>query len=219
MSSAAALHTRLKELSAALGQIHPLVNRLRNFTTSIGQGDEARLELGAEIHAMLKDAEGQIELLKVEVEALESGTENRRKGMDNDKEAERERVVVLAGRLAEDLRRWVSLALYCYIVEPQLMGIRTRGDFRNAQLQAKKNAELAKRKERDLLFSRSPNAESRKPATDKLSQDDLTANASNDVTLVLRRTHQLMQAELSRSHFAQQTLGWYLLFPSTAGLL
>lgn len=99
------------------------------------------------------------------------------------------------------------------------MGIRTRGDFRNAQLQAKKNAELAKRKERDLLFSRSPNAESRKPATDKLSQDDLTANASNDVTLVLRRTHQLMQAELSRSHFAQQTLGWYLLFPSTAGLL
>lgn len=117
MSSTATLHTRLKELSAALGQIHPLVNRLRNFTTSIGQGDEARLELGAEIHALLKDAEGQIELLKVEVEALESGAENRRKGMDNDKEAERERVVVLAGRLAEDLRRWVSLAssllLYC----------------------------------------------------------------------------------------------------------
>lgn len=38
-------------------------------------------------------------------------------------------------------------------------------------------------------------------------------NVSNDVTLALRRTHQLMQSELSRSHFAQQTLGQYLLFP------
>lgn len=37
-------------------------------------------------------------------------------------------------------------------------------------------------------------------------------NASSDVTVALRRTHQLMQAELSRSQFAQQTLGWFLWF-------
>lgn len=105
MSSTGALHTRLKELSAALGQIHPLVNRLRNFTTSIGQGDEARLELGTEIHTLLKEAEGQMELLKVDVEALGSGRENRRGVMDNEKELDKERVVVLARRLEEDLRR------------------------------------------------------------------------------------------------------------------
>lgn len=48
-----------------------------------------------------------MELLRVEVEALESSMENRRKGLDSEKEAEKERVVVLAGRLAEDLKRWV----------------------------------------------------------------------------------------------------------------
>lgn len=54
---------------------------------------------------MLKDAEEQMELLRVEVEALESGMENKRKGLGSQKEEERERVVVLAGRLVEDLRR------------------------------------------------------------------------------------------------------------------
>lgn len=116
MSSTSSLHTRLKELSAALGQIHPLVQRLRNFTTAIGQGDDARLELGTEIHALLKDAEGQMELLKVEVEVLESKTENRRKGVDSEKEEERGRVLALAGRLEEDLKRYVlSLLLFCEV--------------------------------------------------------------------------------------------------------
>jgi hypothetical protein len=57
----------------------------------------------------LKEAEEQMELLKVEVEALETGTEHRRKGQNSEKEAERERVVALAGRLAEDLKRYVCL--------------------------------------------------------------------------------------------------------------
>ena len=99
------LHSRLKDLSASLGQIHPLVYRLRNFTPAVGQGDEARLELGTEIHILLKEAEEQIELLRMEVEALEISMENRRKGMDSEKEAEKERIVVLAGRLTEDLKR------------------------------------------------------------------------------------------------------------------
>ena len=46
-----------------------------------------------------------MELLKVDVEALGSGRENRRGVMDNEKELDKERVVVLAGRLEEDLRR------------------------------------------------------------------------------------------------------------------
>ncbi|PKY08016.1 Sec20-domain-containing protein [Aspergillus campestris IBT 28561] len=182
------LQSRLKQLSTALAHIHPLVSRLRNFTTAVGQGDEARLELGAEIHAHLKETEEQLELLRVEVEALETGTDTRRKGQDTEKELERERVVALAGRLADDLKK-------------------TRGDFRTAQLQAKRNAELARRQERELLFSRSQNAaDKRKESAEKLTQDQVTLNASNDVTSALRRTHQLMQAELSRSQFAQQTL-------------
>ncbi|KAB8220512.1 hypothetical protein BDV33DRAFT_191136 [Aspergillus novoparasiticus] len=187
MSSISALQARLKELSTSLAQIHPLVSRLRNFTTAVGQGDEARLELGAEIHSLLKEAEIQLEVLRVDVEALETATEGRRKGVDNEKELERERVVALAGRLAEDLKK-------------------TRGDFRNAQLQAKRNAETAKRKERELLFSRSQSAGRKREPTEKLTQDDVLLNTSSDVTAALRRTHHLMQAELSRSQFAQETL-------------
>ncbi|KGO71220.1 Sec20 [Penicillium italicum] len=188
MAPTAALQTRVKELSASLGQIQPLVDRLRDFTASIGQGDEARLELGGEIHSRLKEAEQELELLRVEVEALETGSDSKRKtsAVHGQKEAERERVISMAGRLADDLKR-------------------TRGEFRTAQLQAKRNAELAKRKERELLLSRSHPSEKKQP-TEKLTQDDLVLNASNDVTSALRRTHQLMQAELSRSQFAQSTL-------------
>ncbi|CAG7993477.1 unnamed protein product [Penicillium salamii] len=188
MSPTAALQGRLRELSAAQGDIQPLVTRLHDFTTSIGQGDEARLELGAEIHSRLKDAEQELELLRVEVEALDIGTDTKKRqsAAHGEKEAERERIVAMAGRLAEDLKR-------------------TRSDFRNAQLQAKRNAELAKRKEKDLLLSRSSGSEQRKP-TEKLTHDDLVLNASSDVTSALRRTHQLMQSELSRSQFAQETL-------------
>ncbi|KAJ5472580.1 hypothetical protein N7530_006581 [Penicillium desertorum] len=188
MSPTTALQGRVKELSTSLEQIQPLVNRLRDFTASIGQGDEARLELGSEIHSRLKEAEQELELLRVEVEALETGSDSRRKSsaVHGPKEAEKERVISMAGRLAEDLKR-------------------TRGDFRTAQLQAKRNAELAKRKERELLLSRSHSSEKKQP-TERLTQDDLVLNASNDVTSALRRTHQLMQAELSRSQFAQSTL-------------
>ena len=105
MSSTSALQSRLKELSAALGRIHPLVSRLHNFTAAVGQGDEARLELGAEIHSLLKEAEEQLELLKVDVESLESGSESRRKTVDNEKELERERIVASAGRLTDDLKK------------------------------------------------------------------------------------------------------------------
>ncbi|KAJ6112091.1 hypothetical protein N7523_008152 [Penicillium sp. IBT 18751x] len=190
MSSTAALQGRLKELSASLGQLQPLLERLRNFTASIGQGDEARVELGSEIHSQLKDAEEELELLRVDVETLESTSDNRKKSsmVNGEKEAERERVIAMARRLADELKK-------------------TRGEFRNAQLQAKRNAELAKRKERELLLSRSqsPSGRQRHPS-EKFTQDDLVLNASNDVTAALRRTHNLMQAELSRSQFAQETL-------------
>ncbi|KAL4960597.1 putative protein transport membrane glycoprotein Sec20 [Aspergillus stella-maris] len=187
MSTVSALQARLKELSTALAQIHPLVSRLQNFTTAIGQGDEARLELGGEIHSRLKDAEDELELLKDDVDALETAPDTRKKSVDYEKETEKERVIALARRLANDLKK-------------------TRGDFRNAQLQAKRNAEKARRQERELLFSKSEGVERRHPAKEKLTQDDIVKNASKDVTTALRRTHQLMQAELSRSQFAQETL-------------
>ncbi|CAI7677783.1 unnamed protein product [Penicillium pancosmium] len=191
MSTTAALQARLKELSTTLGQIQPLLDRLRNFTESIGQGNEARLELGAEIRAQLKDAEDEFELLREEVNALKTDSGGRKRSAtstNGEKETEKERVIAMAGRLEDDLKR-------------------IPGEFRHAQLQAKRNAELAQRKERELLFSRpqSPPTNQQK-SSDKFTQNDLVRNASSDVTAALRRTHNLMRTELSRSTFAQETL-------------
>ncbi|KAJ5115994.1 hypothetical protein N7456_000342 [Penicillium angulare] len=188
MSTIATLQARLKELSTTLGQIRPSIDKLRNFTPA-EKGDEERVELGAEIHAGLKDTEEELELLRIEVEALDSGSDNRRKHSvtSGEKDAEKERVVMTTARLADDIKK-------------------TRGDFRNAQLNAKRQSELTRRKERELLLSRPHPSERQGRPSEKLTQDDLVLNASNDVTAALRRTHHLMQTELSRSQFAQETL-------------
>jgi replication factor C subunit 2/4 len=105
VSTVSALQARLKELSTSLAQIHPLVSRLHNFTTAIGQGDDARLELGAVIHSRLKEAEDELELLKDDVDDLEATTDSRRRGVGLEKETEKERVIALARRMANDLKR------------------------------------------------------------------------------------------------------------------
>jgi hypothetical protein len=225
MSSTHILQTRLKEVSASLNEIHTLVKRLKNFTVSIGQGDEARLELGAEIHARLKEAEEETEILKVEVEVLESTGNSKRKGGENgEKDAERRRVVNLSERLTEELKRSVVLRSWTLqTIFPTFSTIldaffyssltysiyRTRAEFRAAQLQANRNAEAARRKERELLLARPRDSGERQRPSEKLTHDDLVVNTSSDVTAALRRTHQLMQTELSRSQFAQETLGWF----------
>jgi protein transport protein SEC20 len=77
-------------------------------------------------------------------------------------------------------------------------------------LQAKRNAEAVKRKERELLFADvqegSTKSGGRKKGQEKFSQDEQLVNAASDVTSALRRTHQLMQSELQRSQFARETL-------------
>lgn len=86
-----------------------------------------------------------------------------------------------------------------------------RVQFRKAQLQAKRNAEAAKRKERELLFAgiqegTSSTGYGRRKGQEKLSEQEVLVNASSDVTAALRRTHNLMTTELEKSRFAQETL-------------
>lgn len=88
----------------------------------------------------------------------------------------------------------------------------SRSEFRKAQLAAKHNADRAKLKERELLFSNlqsgstTPSSTHRRRNNPQLSENEIVAQASSDVTAALRRTQQLMQTELSRSRFAQETL-------------
>jgi protein transport protein SEC20 len=77
---------------------------------------------------------------------------------------------------------------------------------------------MAQRDERELLLqsyleprsstaSPLPGQQRRRKEQNKgLSKEDREVNASTDVTLALRRTHDMMAAELSRSQFAHDTL-------------
>lgn len=92
---------------------------------------------------------------------------------------------------------------------------RARSQFRKAQLQAKRNAEAAKRKEREILFAgvQEGNGSAghvRRKGQEKLSHDEVLLGTSSDVTVALRQTHALMQTEITKSQFAQETLGEYL---------
>ena len=99
------------------------------------------------------------------------------------------------------------------------MSCSARNQFRAAQLTSKRASEAAKRKERQILFasinqavesdssSSTPDPfAARRPQPKQLTQDELLINASTDVTSALRRTHDLLTSELSRSRFAQETL-------------
>ncbi|KAI5786340.1 hypothetical protein DFH27DRAFT_461672, partial [Peziza echinospora] len=80
-----------------------------------------------------------------------------------------------------------------------------RAAYRKAQIEAKRNAEAARRQERDLLLGAADGKRRVRGAT-QLSQDELILNASNDITSSLKRTHNMLSAELSRSQFASETL-------------
>ena len=91
--------------------------------------------------------------------------------------------------------------------------------FRKVQLQAKRNVEASKRKERELLFAGTQEGNitinrGRQKGRERLSQDELVDSAKNDVTAGLRRLHQLLSAEVEKSQFARDTLGIRLVSTS-----
>ncbi|KAH6638373.1 Sec20-domain-containing protein [Boeremia exigua] len=195
------LTARLTALTESNKSVAQLIQRLAKLDFQPGSqplhadAADVRLELSAEIHETLKAVEEELELLRQEVEdVLQYGPATAAKRRDSAREAERARLAVLLARLTEDLKA-------------------SRAQYRKAQLVAKHNAERAKLKERELLFSNlqsgasTPSSTYRQRRQNKgLNEDEIVAQASSDVTAALRRTHALMQNELSRSRFAQETL-------------
>ncbi|CAI6280136.1 unnamed protein product [Periconia digitata] len=204
-------HTLIARLTALSDQnkaIQQLVQRLAKLDFQPGSqplnGDEGdiRLELSAEIHETLKGVEEDLELVRQEVEDFlgvaaantTTGFGSRRDRVkEGPRDSEKSRLAVLLARLTEDLKA-------------------SRSQFRKAQLTAKHNADRAKLKERELLFSSlqsgssTPSSTLRRKNNPQATEGEIVAQASSDVTGALRRTHQLMQQELSRSRFAQETL-------------
>ena len=204
------LNARLKSLFESNRGVSHLTTKLLKFSVSNDpQSDnEARIELSAEIHQRLKELEEDFELVKQEAEVVVGGGDRKR---DTAKERERVTIVTQVERLAEDLKLLVVQS-YGWMYANAIA--RSRLQFQKAQLQAKSNAEAAKRKERreerEALFAGIQEGNTtrtdRRKGQEKLTEDQVILNASNDVTSALRRTHQLMQSELQRSQFAHETL-------------
>ncbi|KAI4093946.1 MAG: hypothetical protein LQ344_002544 [Seirophora lacunosa] len=205
------LTDRLQNIHDAHKQTLHLIHRLSKLPATPGSSSldleaaDARLELSAEIHQSLKEQEEEFELLQQEVDDQTGTAAWTSSARRRDSERERERTALAAqvARLGEDQKL-------------------ARSQFRKAQLQAKRNGEAAKRKERELLFARVQDGEpgsgsGRRKGQEQISKDQLEANASADVTAALRRVHSLMQSEVSKSQFALETLRgsfksdtWYL---------
>ncbi|KAF2835495.1 Sec20-domain-containing protein [Patellaria atrata CBS 101060] len=190
------LNARIAHLTDSNKSVVLLIHRLSKLNFQPGSTpldddtNDVRVELSAEIHDNLKQQEEELEILRQEFNDLASSIADRRKGSEKDRE--RSRIAVQLAKLGEDLRH-------------------SRAQFRSAQLTAKRNAEAAKAKERSLLFTNiqegnNENTPSRRRGNQQLTKEELEVQASSDVTAALRRTHQLMQSELSRSQFAQETL-------------
>ncbi len=200
--SSLSLSSRLQALSDTYKQTVELIQRLPKLPANTGSSSsdaDRRVELASEIHQNLKEQEDILEIIKQEVDDGIPESSGRWTGggsvlreRDSEREQERERNAATIARLGEDLKA-------------------ARASFRRAQVQAKRNADLAKRKEREMLFAnRSKDAEDLPPARrkgqEKLTQDELAMNAASDVTAALRRTHDALQGNLQQSQFAQQTL-------------
>lgn len=142
--------------------------------------DAARLELSNVIHQSLKDADQELELLSTQVD-------------DEIGDGNSPNAAALSSKihkLTEDMKI-------------------ARLQYRKAQLASKRLAEMTAQRERERLLSGGGSGRSTpegKRRNKSLTQADLLVGASTDVTVALRRTHTLLQSELSRSAFATETL-------------
>ncbi|KAI0829969.1 Sec20-domain-containing protein [Hypoxylon sp. FL0890] len=200
------LQDRLAVLQDATNQLKELIDRLANFNfqpgsvpLGAGEDDNVGSELSSEINQILREQEEELELLQEEIIDIRPGKPGSELQHDKD------RLKDGANRLGEELQN-------------------CRKDFRRAQIAAKRNLQLAQRQERELLYASFSNPRSgasspvvtdatlfppnrrKQKARSEMSKEEQMISASNDVTESMRRAHELMAAELSKSDFAHNTL-------------
>ncbi|KAI0543113.1 Sec20-domain-containing protein [Xylaria digitata] len=202
------LQDRLNVLQDATEQLKELIHRLTNFDFQPGSvplgtaaDDNVGSELSLEINQILREQEEELELLQEEIIDIRPGKSSG--ALQHDKD----RLNDGAERLAQELQ-------LC------------RKSFRKAQITAKHNLQLAQRQERELLYASfsSPRSGASSPGsatgatttalaprrrqqlTSEMSKEEQMISASHDVTQSMRRTHDLMTAELVKSDFAHNTL-------------
>ncbi|KAI1821915.1 Sec20-domain-containing protein [Xylaria intraflava] len=203
------LQDRLNVLQDATDQLQELIHRLANLDFQPGSvpldatdGDNVSSELSSEINQILREQEEELELLQEEIIDVPSGKPG--SALQHDKV-----------RLKDGTERLDHELQLC------------RKSFRKAQITAKQNLQIAQRQERELLYASfsNPRSGASSPALDgaaanavapphrrrqqpasEMSKEEQMIGASHDVTQSMRRTHDMMAAELAKSDFAHNTL-------------
>ncbi|KAI1107700.1 Sec20-domain-containing protein [Jackrogersella minutella] len=200
------LQDRLAVLQDATNQLKELIDRLADFdfqpgSVPLGAGEDENVgvELSSEINQILREQEEELELLQEEIIDIRPGKP------ESELQHDKDRLKDGANRLGQELQN-------------------CRKSFRRAQISAKRNLQLAQRQERELLYASFSNPRSGAsspvvaeaaallPARRKtrprseMTKEEQMIGASSDVTESMRRTHDLMAAELSKSDFAHNTL-------------
>ncbi|KAI1456921.1 Sec20-domain-containing protein [Annulohypoxylon moriforme] len=200
------LQDRLAVLQDATSQLKELIDRLANFNfqpgsvpVGVSDDDSVCSELSSEINQVLREQEEELELLQEEIIDIRPGK------LGSNLQHDKDRLKDGATRLGHELQN-------------------CRKAFRRAQISAKRNLQLAQRQERELLYASfsNPRSGASSPAVaeaaaslpgrrkqqkrSEMSKEEQMISASNDVTESMRRAHDLMAAELSKSDFAHNTL-------------
>ncbi|KAI3331925.1 Sec20-domain-containing protein [Xylariaceae sp. AK1471] len=201
------LQDRLNVLQDATNQLKELIHRLANFdfqpgSVPLGAADDDNVgsELSSEINQILREQEEELELLQEEIIDIRPAKAG------NALQHDKDRLKDGAERLEHELQ-------LC------------RKSFRKAQITAKRNLQVAQRQERELLYASfsnprsgtstpasatataaSPRHRHRRQLTSEMSKEEQMISASHDVTQSMRRTHDMMASELTKSDFAHNTL-------------
>ncbi|KAJ6264640.1 hypothetical protein Dda_0789 [Drechslerella dactyloides] len=199
MSAAAEISERIALLTNAYQEVTVQIDRLAGLTDA--GTEEARGELAGLIQQGLKEGEAELETLGLRIATLSPAADPQ---------------AALEARV-HHLREEFKTA---------------RTNARKALLTSKRASALSARRQRQLLSPSSPPSSTASPSPSSpqtpisgaqlyrrpyhdtrakrksatTTQDDMLTSASSDVTAALRRTHALMSAELTRSHFAHDTL-------------
>ncbi|KAL1901677.1 Protein transport protein sec20 [Ceratocystis pirilliformis] len=205
------LQERLVALQETTLQLRELIDRLASLKfepgsvpLNVSEENSISGELSTEISHILREEEDELEILSEEVEdlpesskpRLKDGVEMLHKELAGCRIAFRHAQISARKSLADAQRHERQLLISVYS-QPESAG--------------SSQVDVSEDHQRDTLGGIHPHTEKpssllQKKYTALSNEDQQTVSSSTDVTLALRRTHDMIAAELARSEYAHQTL-------------
>ncbi|KAK6537916.1 hypothetical protein TWF694_010814 [Orbilia ellipsospora] len=215
---------RIAVLTNAYQEVTAQIQRLANLTAP--GTEEARNELAGMIHQSLKEGDAELETLTLQTSTLNPSTDPQaalksriHKLRDELKLARvsyRKSLLHSKRTSALNARKEREALLLSSSATPQLLSPTSPASPSSIDADPSATNTTTNIQEQQQPYTQSPPQTGAQlyrrpyhtPRKDKkdMTQNDLITSASSDVTTALRRTHALMTAELTRSHFAHETL-------------